>query len=188
MLEYNQITEKKIIKLDGDPYEVLSSHVFRKQQRKPINATKLRNLITDKVVERSFHVSEKVEEALVENNTIKYLYSNKGQVWFCSPDNPAERFSLDESLVGPQLQFIKENSTIEAIVFDEKIIGVKMPIKVDLKVTEAHPAVRGNTAQGASKQVILETGVSINTPLFVKEGDIVRVNTETGEYTDRISN
>ncbi len=187
MLQYNEITEKKVIELDGEPYEVLSSHVFRKQQRKPVNATKLKNLVTGKVTERSFHVSEKAEEADLNLQEIKYLYNNRGEFWFCDKDNPKDRFNLPEELIGSQVKFLKENSVIDAMVFNEKIIGLKMPIKADLKVTEAHPAVKGNTAQGATKEAVLETGVTIQVPLFVKEGDIVRVNTETGQYVERVN-
>lgn len=188
MLEYNEITEKKYIEIDGEPYEVTSSHVFRKQQRKPVNATKLRNLVTGKVSERSFHVSEKVEEADLSNREIKYLYNNKGEWWFCEISDPSKRFSMPEEILGVGSKFIKENTVLNALVFNEKIIGVKLPIKVDLKVKEAHPAVKGDTARGGTKQIILETGATILAPLFVKEGDTVRVNTETGEYTDRVSN
>ncbi|MFA7216613.1 MAG: elongation factor P [Candidatus Paceibacterota bacterium] len=188
MLEYSEIVERKVIILDGDPYEVISSHVFRKQQRKPVNATKLKNMITGKVTERSFHVSEKVEEAQIENREIKYLYNNKGEYWFCDPEDPKNRFKIDENTLGNQIKFIKENDTLTALEFDEKVIGIKFPIKVDLKVTEAHEAVRGNTSSGATKQVKVETGIMINVPMFIKEGEIVRINTETGEYTERIGN
>jgi elongation factor P len=187
MLEYNQITERKYINLDGEPYEVISSHVFRKQQRKPVNATKLKNLITGKVVERSFHVSEKVEEADIENTEIKYLYNNKGEFWFCEKDDPSKRFNLPESKIGPQNKFLKENMLITALVFNDEIIAVKIPIKMELEVKEAAPAVKGNTAQGATKQVVLETGATINVPLFINEGDVLRINTETGEYTERVT-
>jgi len=186
MLEYNEITEKKYIVLDGAPYEVLESHVFRKQQRKPVNATKLRNVITGKITERSFHVSEKAEEADISTKDIKYLYTNKGEWWFCEISDPSKRFKLEESMIGTPGQFLKPNSTVVAMVFDETIIGIKLPIKVDLKVTEAHPAVKGDTAKGGTKQVTLETGAVINAPMFVKEGDVLRINTETGEYTDRL--
>lgn len=187
MLEYNQIVEKKFIDIDGEPYEVVSSHVFRKQQRKPVNATKLKNLITGKVTERSFHVSEKVEEAEIENNEIKYLYTNRGEFWFCEKDDPSKRFSLPEATVGSQGKFLKENTIITSLVFNEKIIGLKMPIKVELKVTEAHPAVKGNTAQGATKEVTLETGATVQAPLFIKEGDVLRINTETSQYVERVN-
>lgn len=186
MLEYNEIVERKYIELDGDPYEVLSSHVFRKQQRKPVNATKLKNMITGKVTEKSFHVSEKVKEADLEKKEIKFLYQNKGEIWFCDKDNPKDRFSLGQDMI-PGYKFIKENSLVEAMIFQEKIIGIKIPIKVELEVTESHPAVKGNTAQGATKEVVLETGATIQAPLFIKEGDILRINTEKGEYVERVN-
>ncbi len=185
MLDYSEITERKYIVFNGEPWEVLSSHVFRKQQRKPVNATKLRNLITGKVTEQSFHVSEKVEEAEIESKEAKYLYNNKGEYWFCDPKDPSKRFSLSENTMGPRGKFLKANSVIEVLSFEDKFIGIKMPVKVDLKVIEAHPAVKGNTAQGATKTVKLETGVEIQVPMFIKEGEIVRVNSETGEYTER---
>ncbi len=186
MLEYNEILNKKVILLDGEPYEVLDAHVFRKQQRKPVNQTKLRHLITGKVTEQAFHVSEKVPEADLSTKQVKYLYTNKGERWFCSVDNPADRFMLSEETIGVGAQFMKPNMTVEALVFDEKIIGIKVPIKMELKVTEAPPAVRGNTAQGGSKVVTLETGATINAPLFINEGDLIRINTETGDYVERV--
>ncbi|MFO0718698.1 MAG: elongation factor P [Candidatus Paceibacterota bacterium] len=187
MLEYNEIVERKFIVYEGAPYEVIHSHVFRKQQRKPVNAVKMKNLITGKVAEVSFHVSEKVEEADISTKDVKYLYTNKGAFWFCDPAKPSDRFELSADLLGPGMQFLKPNSIVPALVFDEKIIGIKIPIKVDLKVTEAFPAVRGDTARGGNKTVKVETGASVTVPMFVKEGDILRINTETGEYTDRVN-
>jgi elongation factor P len=185
MLDYSEITERKYIVFNGEPWEVLTSHVFRKQQRKPVNATKLKNLITGKVTEQSFHVSEKVEEAEINSKEAKYLYNNKGSYWFCDPKNPADRFELSDAVMGPRGKFLKVNSIIEVLSFEETTIGVKMPIKVELKVVEAHPAVKGNTAQGGTKTVKLETGAEIQVPMFIKEGEVVRVNSETGEYTER---
>ena len=186
MLEYNEILKGRVILLDGEPYEVLDAHVFRKQQRKPVNQTKLRHLITGKVTEQSFHVSEKVEEADLSTKSVKYLYTNRGERWFCAESNPSDRFMLSEETIGTGGQFLKPNRIVEALVFDEKIIGVKLPIKMDLKVTEAPPAVKGNTAQGGSKLITLETGATLNAPLFINEGDIVRVNTIEGAYVERV--
>ncbi len=185
MLAYNKITEKKHIIFNDEPYEVISSHVFRKQKRKPVNATKLRNLLTGRVIEHSFHVPDKAPEAEIENKEIKYLYNNREEFWFCEKNNPRERFKLPEELIGEQVKFLKENSEVTALVFNEKIIGLKIPIKVELKVIEAQPAVKGNTAQGATKEVVLETGAVIQVPLFIKEGDVLRINTEKGEYVER---
>ena len=90
-------------------------------------------------------------------------------------------------MIGYAAKFLKPNINVDAMLFDQKIIGLKLPIKMDLVVKEAHPAVRGNTAQGGTKSVVLETGAEIQVPMFINEGDIVRVNTDTGLYTDRVS-
>lgn len=186
MLEYNEITLRKVILLDGEPYEVLDSHVFRKQQRKPVNQTKLRHLITGKVTEQAFHVSEKVEEAELSTKSVKFLYKNRGEYWFCETGNPAARFQLEESLLGEPMRFVKANDELDAVIFDERVIGVKVPIKVELRVTEAAPAVKGNTVQGGTKQVTLETGATLMVPMFINEGDILRINTEQGNYVERV--
>lgn len=186
MLQYNEIKERKYIVLDGSPYEVISSNVSRKQANKPTNQTKLKSLLSGKVIEKNFHSSEKVEEAEIERKNIKYLYENRGQYWFCDENNPKNRFFLEENTVGNGIKFIKENSLVDAILFDEKVIGIKVPIKVELEVRQAPPAVKGNTATGASKVVELETGATVSVPIFIKEGDIIRVNTDKGEYTERV--
>lgn len=187
LLEYNEITEKKYIVLDGAPYEVISSHVFRKQQRKPVNATKLKNLISGKVTEYSFHQSEKIEEAEIDEREVKYLYNSRGEWWFSEAEDPSKRFKVTEEQVGHQGRFIKANTIVTQLIFDEKPMGFKMPISVELKVTEAPPNVKGDTATGGNKIVTLETGTTINVPLFVNEGDVIRINTETGEYRERVN-
>jgi len=188
MLLYNEVKERIYVTLDGAPYEVLSSHVFRKQQRKPVNQAKLRNLITGKVVERSFHQNEKVEEADILVKSIKYIYNNekKGEFWFSNAENSSERFTITESILGEKKRFLRQNDIYEGLLFDEKIIGIHLPIKMDLKVTGAPPGEKGNTAQGGTKQVTLETGATVLVPLFINEGDIVRINTDTGEYVERV--
>lgn len=176
--------------MDGDPYEVLSSHVFRKQMRKPVNATKLRNMITGRVMEYSFAQSEKADEAEIEERDIKFLYANRGEFWFCEANDPSKRFSLSADIVGDKANFMKANFVVTALTFidgdESRPIGIRLPIKVDLAVKEAPPSIKGNTAQGGNKLVVLETGASVNAPLFINVGDIVRVNTETGEYVERV--
>jgi elongation factor P len=185
LLEYNEITKKKYIVFEGEPYEILDSHVFRKQQRKPVNQVKMKHLIGGRVVEHSFHQSEKVEEAEIDSKPIKFLYKAKGEYWFNDKDDPSKRFSFNESLIGDQGNYIKANAILDLLTFEDKVVGFKMPIKVDLKVVEAPPAVKGDTAQGAMKQAKLETGVMINVPLFINEGDMIRVNSDSGEYVER---
>lgn len=187
MLEYNEIKERKVIIMNGEPYEVVASHVFRKQQRKPVNATKLKNLITGKVMEYSFHQSEKAEEAELDSRKIKYIYENRGEMWFCEEKDPSNRFKLTHEEVGDDIKFVKPNSLVELVSFRDRIMGVKVPIKVELKVTEAPPAARGNTISGGTKLITLETGATVNAPLFVNEGDTISINTQTGEYVERVN-
>ncbi len=193
MLEYSEVKERKIILWEGQPFEVIHSHVFRKQQRKPVNATKLKNLITGRVAEVSFASSDKVEEADIITRPAKYLYAAKGEVWFCDVKDPSKRFSLKEEVVGGKIKFIKTNTEIELVIFvndddEELVIGIKAPIKVELKVTEAPPSIKGSTVTGGTKVVTLETGATVNAPLFISEGEVIRVNTETGEYVERANN
>ena len=186
MLEYNEITVGKFIIFNGEPWEVIASHVFRKQQRKPLNVVKLRNLITQRITENSFHQSEKIEEAELDLMDIKFIYENKGEYWFHENLKPSNRFALKEEQIGFGAKYLKKDIVIKAVIFDEKIIGIKMPIKIDLEVVEAPPAIKGNTAQGGNKVVKVETGVSVNAPLFINVGDVIKINTETGEYVERV--
>lgn len=186
VLSYNEITQKKVIEYNNEPYEVLSSHVFRMQQRKPVNQTKLRNLLSGKVLEISFHQSETVQEADIGTMKAVYLYTNRGESWFSEEGNPKNRFSFPESAVADQIKWLKTNSPVEMMTYKEEPASVRIPIKMDLKVVEAPPAVKGDTATGGNKQVVLESGAVVNTPLFINEGDILRINTETGEYVERV--
>lgn len=188
MLEYNEITLRKYVIFENEPYEVLDSHVFRKQQRKPVNAVKMRNLLSGRVVEHSFHVSDKAEEAEIVKKDIKFLYGNKqkGEYWFCEPNDPSKRFSLAEDFIGDAGKWLKANSLIKAKVFEEKIFGIELPPKVDLKVTEASDAVKGDTAKSSGKYVTLETGAEILVPMFINQGETIRINTETGQYVERV--
>lgn len=187
VLSYNEILSKKVIIYDNEPCLVVSHHVFRKQQRKPVNITKLKSLISGRVVENTFHQNETAEEADLDKQNIIFIYENKGEYWFHQTDDKSNRFSLSADLVGPAGRFIKQNSEVEALLFNDEIIGIKIPIKVELEVTEAMDAVKGNTSGGAQKEVTLETGATLMVPMFINEGDILSINTETGEYSERIS-
>lgn len=185
-LDYNEIVPKKIITFDGNIYEVLASHVMRKDMGKPSNRAKLRNLKSGKVAEVMFHAAESVEEADVEVKEVKYLYQNRGEVWFCDPKNPKDRFKLTEEVVADQLPYMKSDMLVEMRMWEGELLGVHLPIKMDFVVKDAPPAIKGNTVSGGSKQATLETGASVNVPLFINPGDTIRVNTETGEYVERV--
>lgn len=189
VLSYNEILSKKVIIFDNEPFLVLSHHVFRKQQRKPVNVTKLKSLISGRVVENTFHVNETAEEADLEKKTIIFIFKNagKGEYMFHTAGNPGDRFSLSEDVVGDQGKYLKEKSELEALLFNDEVIGIKIPIKMELKVIEAAEAVKGNTSSGATKEVKLETGATVQVPQFINQGDVVAINTESGLYSERVS-
>ena len=190
-LEYNEIREKKIIIYDGEPCEVIESHVARTQQRKPQNQVKLKTLISGKTINATFHVSESADEADIAKKPITFLYHNRGEYWFCDPEDKSKRFKLDETLIGNAVKFLKQNSNVEALVWEnedevEQTIKITLPIKINFVVKEAPPAVRGDTSKGGMKVITLENGATLNAPMFINEGDTISVNTETGEYAERV--
>jgi len=190
-LQYNEIREKKIIIYSDEPCEVVESHVARTQQRKPQNQVKLKSLISGKTIAATFHVSESAHEADVEKREITFLYHNRGEYWFCNPEDKGDRFKLDASLLGDIVKFLKENGNVVALFWqdddEEKIIKVTLPIKMEFKVKVAPPAVRGDTSKSGNKNITLENGTTVNAPMFINEGDIVSINTETGLYVERVS-
>lgn len=186
ILSYNEILTKKVIVFNDEPCLVLDHHVFRKQQRKPVNITKLKGLVSGRVVENTFHVSETAAEADLEKRPITFIYENRGEYWFHEAGKPSERFTLAADLIGHQAKFLKPKSDLDAVVFNDQVIGVNIPIKIELKVKEAMPAVKGNTSSGAQKEVTLETGAKLMVPMFINEGDVISVNTETGTYSERM--
>lgn len=188
-LQYNEIREKKIIIYSGEPCEVVESHVARTQQRKPQNQVKLKSLISGKTIAATFHVSDSADEADIEKKDITFLYQNKGEYWFCDPEDKSKRFKLPENLIGTSSKFLKQNGNVTALVWDdddeEKIIKVTLPIKMEFVVKEAPPAVRGDTSKGGNKIITLENGTTLNAPMFIEEGEVVIINTETGQYVER---
>ncbi|MFH1780738.1 MAG: elongation factor P [Candidatus Nealsonbacteria bacterium] len=186
MLSSGDLRKGVRILIDGEPYEVLDSNPMKKAQRRVVMQTKLKSLLTGNALERNFHQGENFEEAELSKLQSKFLYTHRGLYIFCEEKNSSKRFELNEELLGTRAKFLKPDELVDAIIFNEKVISVSLPIKLSLKVTEAPPGVKGDSAQGGTKIVTLETGAQVSVPLFVEEGDIIEVNTETGEYTRRI--
>lgn len=186
VLSYNEILKGCIINYNNEPYEVLSAHIFRMQQRKPVNQTKLRHLVSGKVVEISFHQNETVTEADIDHMQANYLYTNKSESWFAEKGNAKNRFSFPEEVVHDKVQWLTQNSEVEVLTYEEKPTTIKIPVKVELAVMDAPPTVKGNTVSGGTKLVELVTGAKVDVPLFINTGDIIRINTDSGEYTERV--
>ena len=185
MLSYNEIKRGKIIEYNGEPYKVMFNNVAKKNRNKPTNQTKLKSLISGKNIEVVFHASDRVQEVSIEKRDLKYLYQKRDEVWFSDPENPKDRFSIDFEMVENELKYLKPNDIVRGLYYNDEFIGLEIPIKIELKVKTAPPAVKGNTATGATKKIVLENGLEIQAPLFVDENDVVVVNTETGEYVER---
>ena len=171
---------------EDQPWEVLEASMMKMAQRRPVIQSKIKNLIDGRVQERNFQQGDMFNEADLEKKDIKFLYQTKGQYWFCEPKDPSKRFFFTEEQIGTQAKFLKPNEVVTGIVFEEKIITFKLPIKVQLKVKESAAGVKGDRAQSGTKEAILESGAVIQVPLFVEEGDVIEINTETESYVKRV--
>lgn len=185
MLDHTGLRKGAQFILDGDPYEVLESSPMKKAQRRVVIQTKIKNLLTGSVFDRNFHQGETFEEAELIKFEAKFLYSHKDRYFFCDTKAASKRFDLGEDIIGNSGRFLKQNQIVDGISFQEKIINIILPVKVQLRVKDAPPGVKGDRAQGGTKAVVLETGATINVPLFIQTDDIVEINTESGEYVRR---
>ena len=171
-LDYDEIKPRKHIIVDGMPFEILESHVARTQKRKPQNQVRMRNMLNGKVVPGTFHASDTAEEADISKREALFLFANKGEYWFCDPEDRANRFEIDTDVLGDQTKYLKDNTTVDIKIFEyddeEKVIGVTLPVKMTFEVKEAPPAIKGNTASGGGKLVTLETGAQVTTPFFIE--------------------
>lgn len=185
-LGVNELKPKTFLIYEGQPYAVLETHHLKMQQRRPTVQVRMRNIINGKILERNFAQSDVFEEADIERRKVKFLYNHRDQYWFSYENNPSQRFQLTQELIGEATKFLKANTVLDAIEYNSNIINIELPVKMEFKILEAPPAIRGDTAQGGVKQVKIETGASLNVPLFINTDDIVRVNTETGQYVERV--
>ncbi len=186
MFTHNEIKKGVRIILEGQPYEVLEARPLKKAQRRVVIQSKIRNLINGNVFSRNFHQGDIFEEAEIFKFKAKFLYSHRERFFFCREENPSERFYFTASQIGLGCKFLKPGQIVEGIIFDKKVINISLPIKVQLKVIEAPPGLKGERAQAGTKTVILETGAKINVPLFIEAGNLIEINTENGEYVKRI--
>ena len=186
MLSYYELRKGVQFMYEGKPYEVLEFRQMGKSQDVVVAQTKIRNLLTGRAIPKNFHQGEMFEEAELTKFQAKFIYANRGRFVFCEANNPAKRFELSEEQVGDTAKFLKPNAEVEGVIFQEKVVRITPPIKVQLRVKEAPPGVQGDRSQGGTKSVTLETGAIINVPLFIETDDIIEVNTETGEYVRRL--
>jgi elongation factor P len=186
MLTHADLKKGVRVLIDGQPHEVLDSNAMKKAQRRVVMQTKIKNLLTGTISERNFHQGDMFEEAELGKFQAKFLYTHRDKFVFCETDNPSKRFELSPTQVGNSANYMRQNEIVEGIMFDDQIVSISLPIKVQLKVKETPPGVKGDRAQGGTKTAVMETGVQVQVPLFINEGDSIEINTETGEYVRRI--
>ena len=185
-LSFSEIKLGTILNIDGQPYQIIWQNFQRTAQRKPVLQTKLRNIITGKVIEYSFKFGEKVEEAGVDRKPVQFLYFDTDSAYFMDTQT-YETLNLPNGHIGDIRPFLKAGLDCTLIIFDGTPVRVELPIKVEYKVSTTAPGIKGDTATGGTKPAVIETGATIQVPLFIKEGEIIRVNTQTGEYVERAS-
>lgn len=186
MLSINDLANGMYVLIDDIPYQILDVKHLHMGRGGSSVQTRIRNIKTGQVLSRNFKPADAFAEAEVEKRKVNFLYAHRGEFMFTEKGNPKNRFSLGDDRIGNAKKWLKPNTEVEALYLGEELVGITVPIKMDFTVTEAPPALRGDTAKAGTKMVTIETGASISVPLFINEGDVIRVNTETGEYAERV--
>ncbi|MFA6994843.1 MAG: elongation factor P [Patescibacteria group bacterium] len=184
MLNFNEIKTGRIIKINGEPFIIIKTDHHKMGRGGAVLKVKCRNLINGNVLEQTYQGAEKAEEAETETKKANFMYKDKDEAYFMDNSN-YEQFNLPLEEIGEAVKFLKEGIDVDVFYFEEKPVSVSLPIKMEFKVVSAPPSVKGNSAGNVNKQVEIETGALINVPLFIDEGDMIRINTDTGEYVER---
>ncbi|MCY4577010.1 MAG: elongation factor P [Candidatus Kaiserbacteria bacterium] len=185
-LDYTDIQPGTYCKMDGAILEVIAATFSKKSRQKGSNQVRMKNLSTGAVITKTLHASDKIEEVILEKREYQFVYARNDEAVIHPKDTPSERITIPIETV-QNIHLIPSGATVTALQEGDTIVTLQPPIKVDLTVTEAPPSIRGNTTQGGTKKVTVETGASITTPLFIEAGDRIRVKTATGEYTERVA-
>ena len=185
MMSAGEFRNGVTIEIDNTLYSVIEFQHVKPGKGAAFVRTKLKNIVSGGVIERTFRPTEKVNKAHIDRKDMQYLY-NDGELYYFMDNETFEQISINADNVGDSLKFIKENDQVKIMFHNENILGIEPPLIVELKITETEPGFKGDTATGAVKPAILETGAKINVPLFVNNGDIIKIDTRTGEYVGRV--
>jgi elongation factor P len=185
MYETSDIRKGLKITLDGAPWVVIDFQFVKPGKGTAFTRTRLRNMITGNVLDKTFKTGEKLEPANIESRQMQYLYQ-EGDHWVFMDNETFEQIHLDADQIGDGRYYLLPNLNVAVLLYNERPIGVDLPNFIEAEVVHAEPAVRGDTASGASKEVTLSTGARVTVPLFINEGDILKVDTRTGSYVERV--
>lgn len=173
------------IEFEGGIYTIVEFQHVKPGKGAAFVRTKLKNIKTGGVIEKTFRPTEKVENALIERKDMQYLYSEGDLYHFMDTEN-YEQIALNGDTLGDALKFVKENETVKILSHNGEVFGVEPPLFVELEITETEPGFKGDTAQGATKPAKVETGATVYVPLFINQGEKIKIDTRTGEYLSRV--
>ena len=185
MLESGDLRKGLKLEIDGEPYIIVQFEFVKPGKGQALYKCKLKNMITGVQFDKTYRSGEKFNEANLEETEMEYLYNDGNSYCFMNTTTYDQEF-LTEDQIGDAIKFLKENTVCSVLLFENKPIGISLPIFIDLRIVTADPWVKGDTASGDSKPATLETGHIIQVPPFVVEGELVRIDTRTGEYVERV--
>ncbi len=184
-LSYTAIKPGVFFSYRDSVYECVEAVFSKKSRQQGSNTVRMKNVTTGAVITKTLHSSDSFNQVAVEKCSLVYVYSHRGVSWFHHTNTPATRLKVSTATIAG-ISFVPDKTTVTGIFSGETLLAIQVPIKTAVLVRDAPPSLRGNTTQGGSKQVVLETGAVVATPLFVRSGDTVQINTETGKYVGRV--
>ena len=185
MAQASSFRSGMVLEIDGDLWTISEAQLVQPGKGGAFVRTKLKHIKTARVVERTFRSEEKVKDVRIERKTMQYLY-NDGSNFFFMDQNTYEQVNVDRDFLGNAVDYIKEGNNVDILFHDVTPLGIELPFFVVLKVVKTEPGIKGDTVSGATKPARLETGAVVNVPLFIEEGDVLKVDTRTNEYVERV--
>jgi elongation factor P len=186
MIDAGELRKGVVVELDGDIYQILEYQHVKMQQRQPVVKLKLRGVRSGNFIERNFQSGDKVATVFLEHRPVQYLY-NDGHLYYFMDNETYEQFVLAPAQIGDETKFLREGLVLEILTCKGNTVAIELPASVELRVTETDPGFKGDRATAGTKPAKLETGVTVQVPLFVNTGDVVKINTRTGAYLEKIS-
>ena len=184
MITAGEFRNGATFELDGQIFQVIEFQHVKPGKGAAFVRTKLKNIVTGATVERTFNPSDKMPKAHIERKDMQYLY-NDGDLYYFMDNETYEQLPINQSVIGDAFKFVKENMIVKILSHKSGVFGIEPPTFVELEITHAEPGFKGDTATGATKPATMETGAIVKVPLFVNQGDIIRIDTRTGEYLER---
>ena len=175
------------IEFEGNIYQIIEFQHVKPGKGAAFVRTKIKNLKTGAVVEKTFRPTEKMPRAHIDRQDMQYLYNDGDLYHFMNTEN-FEQIAVNAEEIGDTLKFVKENEMVKILSYEGEVFGIEPPLFVELEITETEPGFAGNTAQGATKPATVETGAQVNVPLFINQGEKIKIDTRTGEYLGRVNN